>query len=78
MALKSNELIESNQPVFFARCDSKGSFDNLQCMNGYCFCSDSYGATISERRNISLGISQLPCCKHCLMIIFLNFNINLC
>lgn len=59
-------IIEQQHPIMTARCDSKGSYDVLQCMNNHCFCSDPTGDLSSERRNISEGISSLPCCEYAL------------
>lgn len=48
-----------------ARCDSKGSYDKVQCMNDECFCTDPTGGLNGDESvNITKGLSSLPCCKY--------------
>ncbi|XP_063699099.1 uncharacterized protein LOC134829777 [Culicoides brevitarsis] len=58
----AREVIEPQFPIMTARCDMKGSFDALQCMNDECFCTDSNGGLNGDENvNITKGLSELPC-----------------
>uniref|UniRef100_A0A182JX45 Thyroglobulin type-1 domain-containing protein n=1 Tax=Anopheles christyi TaxID=43041 RepID=A0A182JX45_9DIPT len=62
LAAKARTLINSQYPVLTSRCDSKGSFDQLQCVDDMCVCVDMHsGHPTSDLRNVTRGLSSLPC-----------------
>lgn len=77
MADAAREVIEPQFPIMTARCDPKGSYDTVQCMNNECFCTDPNGGLNGdESANITKGLSSLPCCKFCnpLLVAFLIYT----
>uniref|UniRef100_A0A336MSB7 CSON003392 protein n=1 Tax=Culicoides sonorensis TaxID=179676 RepID=A0A336MSB7_CULSO len=62
LADTARQVIEPQFPIMTARCDPKGSYDKLQCMNDECFCTDSSGGLNGDETvNITRGLSSLPC-----------------
>uniref|UniRef100_A0A182U041 Thyroglobulin type-1 domain-containing protein n=1 Tax=Anopheles melas TaxID=34690 RepID=A0A182U041_9DIPT len=62
LAAKARTLLNSQYPVLTSRCDSKGSFDQLQCVDDMCVCVDMHtGRPTSDLRNVTRGLSALPC-----------------
>ncbi|XP_055532224.1 uncharacterized protein LOC129722641 [Wyeomyia smithii] len=62
LAAKAQKLLSSRYPIFTSRCDSKGSFDQLQCVDDICTCVDMHsGEPTSDRKNITRGLAGLPC-----------------
>lgn len=63
MADTARTVIHKKFPIMTARCDSSGSYDELQCMKDMCFCVEKHGALRSRLANITTELSQLPCCE---------------
>uniref|UniRef100_A0A182QB15 Thyroglobulin type-1 domain-containing protein n=1 Tax=Anopheles farauti TaxID=69004 RepID=A0A182QB15_9DIPT len=62
LAAKARTLLNSQYPVLTSRCDSKGSFDQLQCVEDMCVCVDMHtGRPSSDLRNVTRGLASLPC-----------------
>ncbi|XP_055611396.1 uncharacterized protein LOC129758001 [Uranotaenia lowii] len=62
LAAKAQKLLNARYPIFSSRCDSKGSYEQLQCVGTMCTCVDMHvGDPISGSRNISRGLEGLPC-----------------
>ncbi|XP_058831484.1 uncharacterized protein LOC131690044 [Topomyia yanbarensis] len=62
LAAKAQRLLNSRYPIFTSRCDSKGSFDQLQCVDDICTCVDMHsGQPSTDRKNITRGLAGLPC-----------------
>lgn len=70
LADSARKVIEPQFPIMTARCDAKGSYDTVQCMNNQCFCTDSNGGLNGDESvNITKGLNSLPCCK-CPLLLF--------
>lgn len=65
-------IIESRYPLFSARCDSRGSFDPVQCFDDQCVCVDIVSGTpVSTVYNMTTGISAMPCCEYTNLNLFI-------
>lgn len=62
LAAKAQKLLNSRYPIFTSRCDAKGSFDQLQCVDDICTCVDMHtGQPTSDKKNITRGLAGLSC-----------------
>lgn len=58
-------IMGNDIPLTTVRCDEKGSFNLIQCLNDACVCVDEIdGRPTSTVFNLTLGLSDMPCCKY--------------
>uniref|UniRef100_A0A182J2H6 Uncharacterized protein n=1 Tax=Anopheles atroparvus TaxID=41427 RepID=A0A182J2H6_ANOAO len=62
LAVKARKLLNSQYPVLTSRCDSKGSFDQLQCVDDMCVCVDMacWCHSLPYVQSMSLSVFAFP------------------